>query len=664
MKKQFYFYSFLFFSSLTIAQKDNDSIEKLQGVIVVESLPKEHQTYGKPLATLDEYLNGTQEVTMIKRGAYAWEASMNGMTSERLNTTIDGMHVYGACTDKMDPITSYVDVSNLKTIDLNSGQEGTQYGNTIGGSLNLGLRKGNFSGSGLKSKIDLGYETNGEGKIVGFESDYNTEKWYVTIDGTVRDYENYRAGNDEVIHYTQFTKYNASTNVGYKWNTHQTLEGTFIFDYAKDVGYPALPMDVSKASATIGGLTYTYQNETKKIKKWETKVYANSITHVMDDTKRPIETLAMHMDMPGWSDTYGMYSTLHFKEKKHHITTNLNAYYNKAKAEMTMYPVDANEALMFLETWPDIRTLYTGLFINDEIVIRQNHAKMQYNLTLANQFNRIQSQSGVNTLKVFYPNLSESKNRFLISGFAKYETIHQQVNWNTSIGYGERVPSVSEGYGVYLFNSFDGYEYIGNPDLKKEKSFEYKLGVTYSGKPLKIDFEGNTFFIKEYILGKTVDLLPIMVNSNGVKMYENLEYAYTINTNLKLEYTPFAKVDFINSFLYSYANDNHGDPLPLIRPFTWRSVVQYAEKRFKVRGEMEWATKQTRYDRNFGEDETPEYLIFNMTGEYGMKLGRNTLKTKLGIENIGDQNYSTYSDWNNIPRKGRNFFIHLSYVIK
>ena len=65
---------------------------------------------------------------MIKRGNYAWEPTLNNMVSERLVVTIDGMQIFGACTDKMDPITSYVDVSNLEKVTIGSGQEGTENG--------------------------------------------------------------------------------------------------------------------------------------------------------------------------------------------------------------------------------------------------------------------------------------------------------------------------------------------------------------------------------------------------------------------------------------------------------------------------------------------------------------------------------------------------------
>ena len=59
------------------------------------------------------------------------------MASERTVITIDGMRIFGACTDKMDPVTSYVEVSNLSEATISSGQQGSCHGNTINGSIDL-----------------------------------------------------------------------------------------------------------------------------------------------------------------------------------------------------------------------------------------------------------------------------------------------------------------------------------------------------------------------------------------------------------------------------------------------------------------------------------------------------------------------------------------------
>ncbi len=64
------------------------------------------------VASIDEHLGQLSKVEMVRRGNYAWEPVVNNMATERVSTTIDGMKIFYACTDKMDPVTSYVESSN------------------------------------------------------------------------------------------------------------------------------------------------------------------------------------------------------------------------------------------------------------------------------------------------------------------------------------------------------------------------------------------------------------------------------------------------------------------------------------------------------------------------------------------------------------------------
>ena len=118
---------------------------------------------------------------MIKRGAYAWEPVINDMASERLSVTIDGMRIFGACTDKMDPITSYVDVSNLADVHVAGGQQGAEHGSTIGGAIDMRLEKSNFKRLGWVGSFETGFEANNLAKIIGGELNYSNEKFYVDI---------------------------------------------------------------------------------------------------------------------------------------------------------------------------------------------------------------------------------------------------------------------------------------------------------------------------------------------------------------------------------------------------------------------------------------------------------------------------------------------------
>ena len=317
--KKFFIIGICFFYSHTIFSQENRLETKkdttiLQETIVIAQHKLSNYRQEKTLSSMGDYLEKSNKITMIKRGNYAWEPALNNMTSHRLNVTIDGMQIFGACTDKMDPITSYVDVSNLEQVSINSGQEGTENGHCIGGGIDLQIAPSKFYNSGLKTSIDLGYETNGNYKTASLDVEYSGNKFYLNTDAIFRKSDNYEAGNKKEVLYSQFQKYNFSLQGGYSLSHNNILEANIIYDKATEVGYPALPMDVSLAEALITSVTHRYKNDSTKIKSLESKLYFNTITHVMDDSNRP--NVPIRMDMPGWSDTYGFYSKATLKEKK------------------------------------------------------------------------------------------------------------------------------------------------------------------------------------------------------------------------------------------------------------------------------------------------------------------------------------------------------------
>ena len=241
----------ILYSGLTFAQDIENNIKKdttsLDEIIVVGRRKLSNYRQNKIVSSIDDFLENSNKITMIKRGNYAWEASLNNMNSNRLSITIDGMQIFGACTDKMDPITSYVDVSNLEKVSVGSGQEGTENGHCLGGGIDLQLPLSTFYDSGLKTNIDLGYESNGNYKTTGLDMEYSNSKFYLNADGIYRKSENYNAGENKEVLYSQFEKYNISLQSGFKLNEHESLDANIIYDKATDVGYPALPMDVSLA---------------------------------------------------------------------------------------------------------------------------------------------------------------------------------------------------------------------------------------------------------------------------------------------------------------------------------------------------------------------------------------------------------------------------------
>ena len=203
MKKLVVFFLSLSFCFTFSQEVDSLKTKELKEVLVVGTKAALHEKQTKTLATLDEFLQKSTKVDLIKRGAYAWEPIINGMATERTVVTIDGMRIFGACTDKMDPVTSYVEVSNLSEATISSGQQGSCHGNTIGGSIDLKRSQRQFTNAGWEFFVNSGYETNNRQKIIGSAINYADSLFYVDTDVMFRDAENYKAGNDKEIQFSE-----------------------------------------------------------------------------------------------------------------------------------------------------------------------------------------------------------------------------------------------------------------------------------------------------------------------------------------------------------------------------------------------------------------------------------------------------------------------------
>ena len=633
--------------------------EELVEIILIGKNSNKHHYENKSLATIETYLEEANSVDFIKRGAYAWEPMIQGMASERSVVTIDGMRIYGACTDKMDPITSYVEISNLSKAEIKKGQAGAENGATIGGAIDLERQKSEYENSGWSGNAQSGIESINEQKILGAALQYTSNKVFADIDLMYRDAENYSAAGNEEILYSQFTKYNFSVVTGYQIEQNKSIEASFIFDEANDVGYPALPMDVSVARAYIGSLEYISNPEDAFYKEWKTKIYYNDVTHIMDDSQRP--DVPIRMDMPGWSKTAGMYSKLKGNFENHSWDLSINGHFNNSLAEMTMFPEDPNENDMFMLTWPDVNTIYTGLFAKDQYLINENFSA-EISLGMGVHNNNIQDEFGLESLRIFYPEMKDSKTRFLLNTGAQISYSTHPWTLALGLGYGERAPSVSEAYGFYLFNSFDAFDYIGNPNMVNEKSLEMNVSTRYEHKSFSFSVNSAFYHISDYIIGKPdPDLSPMNIGINGVKVYEQLPYAQLWSNDLSINYTFLKDFTAKAKAVYRIGRDNENSNLPLIQPLTFEAGLRYRKNAFYAEAILESATKQFDYSPEFGENQTPAYSVFNLALSQIFYINAQKMILKVGGENLFDEYYSTYSDWNNIPRPGRNLYANVIY---
>ena len=642
---------------------DTVTTEKAQNldevVIVSEAGRGRKRSVKGQVASIDEHLSELRHVSLVRRGSYAWEPVVNNMQTERLSTTIDGMKIFYACTDKMDPVTSYVESGNLQSISLNSGLDGNpQATGNIGGSLDLKLRKAGFDNDPFHASASAGHEWNGHVQVYGADAALSSHRTYLNAGAFYRHADNYKVGGGDKLQFSQFQKVNVFTNAGFRLAEKDMLEATFIFDRATDVGYPALNMDVAKAEGLITSLSYKHLF--RKV-SWETKVYYNHITHEMDDTKRP--DVAIHMDMPGKSWTAGVYSLLTTSVKQHDLALNYDLYYNRLFADMTMYPGGA--APMYMVTWPDVGTLNTGVAITDNVRIARNQS-LRLSAKVAWQQQRLNNEEGYHALKVFFPGMTDAYHQTTGRIAANYQLSIVNYQFSIGAGWGSRAPTVTEAYGYYLNNTFDQYDYIGNPSLKNESAVELNGAVKFwiPNSEFQIGVDGNVFLFSNYIIGQfETRLSPMTVGAEGVKVYGNISHATIANASLTAEWQLTEQLHWNGKVSYSSGRDADGDPLPLISPVSWQTELQYQYQRLQAQAVVKGHTRQSNYGEKYGETPASEWVICNLSAQYQFGICNSEFIIRLGVENLFDKQYATYADWNHIPQKGRNIYMNLTFAL-
>ncbi len=643
---------------LTLSNQDSIKTYQLKGVTVsneaIDGIVKGTQSQSTT-DNVEHYLKKLKGVDLINRGVYASEPVYRGMSGDRVPVTINNMKIFGACTDRMDPVNSYVSVNNLKSVKVVNDVGSAESMNSTSGVIAFKTKSPVFSSQPKwNGQVGGGYRSvNGEYNGQ-FSTSYSAANWAVRSNGTYRKAGNYYAGGGKEVNFSQYEKTNLAVSASGLINTSTLLNAEYIFDLAQNIGYPALPMDVSTARGNIYSVS---MNKYVGNNQLEAKLYGSNILHVMDDSHRAV---IMRMDMPGWSNTYGAILNWSREAESSTWSTSMDYYVNQSRAEMTMYP--EGEIPMYMLTWPDvIKHSLAIAFSNKRAISAKATLSLSGKIELG--LNDIKDEFGIKQLQAIGI-IGVTGNSFALPSFSAewVQHITPELDWNMMAAYGQRQGSVSEGFGYYLFNSQDNYDYIGDPRLSTEINYRIETGFSFASNNLNWSLQAFGYHIPNYIIGVVKEgYSPMTIGATGVKFYENLLYAQMLGFEGGLGYQLNKVLDFSTHVQYTYGIDSDNEPLPLLPPFKNTTQINYNRLKWSGGVALKSAFAQNNPRLDFGETATPGYAILNLEAGYNFLINNTTLHLGLQAKNLLDQYYWDHLDFNNIPSPGRS--INVSILI-
>jgi iron complex outermembrane receptor protein len=590
--------------------------------------------------SLEEIVDQAAGVNLVHRGGYAAEITFRGLSSFQNSVVIDGMRIYGACTDKMDPVSSYVDKKNLAAMCTESNNE-------IGvHQLDLQLNKSGFNAvNPVTGSAHVTYGTNNSLLQSGFDVNMSGSRSWLKMNANYHKAGNYHDGEGTEVLYTQYTKYNAYASAGLDIQGHK-LTGVVILDQAFDIGYAGLPMDVSSAKAIITKLEHEKRRGNTLLKH---QVYYNSIAHVMDDTQR--EDVLMHMDMPGWSTTYGFSGVIKKASDNSLVELNYEAFSNTRRAEMTMYP--EGQIAMYMETWPETNRSMAQISPMWKRYIKEGFA---IKLAASASFGRDKmiEEFGIKQWEVFGYDVTQSKLTSTKSVALTFEHLIGPFTNQLVVKTGDRQPGLSERYGFYLYNSQDGFDYLGNPELENESyaHASYDWGLSKGKVTCTLGVHGYLF--NNYIFGVRRDDYSAMTpGGNGVKEYRNVGHAHILGGDLSVV---ISGIKIPTSFKIEYREGQSAaiGNLPQMSPWKFSSNSSFGWKDFEFGMSNLYALDYDRVSAEFGEMQSDAYWLTDLYSSYKLPIGKVDLAMEVRCSNLFNQAYTTHLNWGGVFQPGRN----------
>ncbi len=654
---------------------DIDVIEKLNSE-VIEDINKdvlESADLGVAL------FNVSPAVDIVRRSGIANDIIIRGMKKDNINVEVDGMKIYGACPNRMDPPISHIVASSIDHVNIVEGPYSVEDFGVLTSNVKVYTATPK---SGFRGETDLrvgswGYKKasinlNGGSNKVKFLLSASAEKSDQYKDGNGDDFvaqiqREIDAGKvstlknpqyqDKYKNLDAYTKKSIMAKLYFELSKNQELRLSYTANRSDDILYPSSKMDAIYDDSDLYNIEYIAKYLGKYSKNLKIQLYKTKVKHPMS-TKYRVMGAKDYMTHTLTTDVKGAKIKNSFNINNHTITVGTD--YLLRNWDGKYYKNDKPLPQKFFHSIYDIDTKDYGLFIKDKVKL--NHITLNMGLRYDNS--KITSKDKALKDKKF--------NELTGYIFANYD-IDSKTKIFGGFGKSQRVPDGKE----LLWMSSpmkmpDGTMKavrIGTPNLKNTKNYEVDLGIK------KVFNKGDMKF--KIFYSKLKDFIAYNATKKANR-YENIDAkvygfelsgSYDLTNNLYLEFGAAYQRGKKDKPL----SGDIGKNMPEIPPFKYNLAINYNyNSTLKFRAEIVGSASWSNYDWENGEQKIGSFAVLNLKA---IKRFTKNLELTVGVDNLFDKTYAvsnTYKDLILLPttknsnvmlmnEPGRNIYTTLKY---
>ncbi len=675
MKKRVAALSLACASSLMAAQEVTMQAIDVNASVDTEVIKDIHGEDVKSADLAEALFKATPTISLVRRSGIANDIILRGMKKDNINITIDGMKLYGACPNRMDPPVSHVLTNNIDYIEIDEGPFTVEDSGALSadvkihtiqptaqwhGDVNVGLgswgyQKGAFTLSGgtdtVKVLVSASTETSDQYED-GDGNDFYEQIQREIDAGKVSSSVQYQ---DKYKDLDAYDKKTFMAKLFWNITDNQELRLSYTANQSDDVLYPSSKMDAIYDDSDLYNMEYTAKELGRYSKELYVQLYRSEVEH-------PMSTVYRNMALMMGDSTHKLTTQVDGARIKNSFdldahTVTVGADYTLRNWDGVYYlngvPLDeASGGTRPYHSIYDVDTKNIGFYMRDQVSMGA------LSLDMGLRYDTTDIESAYATQQ---DNDYDEVTGYLLA------TYHLDPTLKVYGGFGRssRVPDAKE---LYWIGS-KGNE-IGTPDLDNTINYEFDMGV-------QKQFDSATVKFKAFY-----SMLDNFIAYNATKTANNYENVDAKIYGFELSGSYFATDALYFDYGIAYQRGKKDDPLegetgtdmPEILPLKLNLAANYDwDESLNLRAEMIASDKWSDYDEENGEQALAGYAVFNLKAT---KTFADHFEVTIGVDNIFDKTYAvsnTYKDLILLPTNteddtimlmnepGRYFYTNLRY---
>ena len=603
-----------------------------------------------------DLLKNINGVNAIRRGGHGLEAVIRGQSDQRLNTFLDGAMVYGACSAKMDPASTYANVNNYDSVTVIKGTQSVLFGAGGPGGI-VSFKRVTNPVTKPEYRIGQNFDSNAGSYTTSGNMVFPlSSSSYLRLNGSATNAGNYETGAG-IKPLTEYSTTDYTVILGTLLSDGSKLEVNYSNNRQDKVGYPGLMMDIAYSYTDMYTLKYHRVTPLGIFNTMNVELFNTDIDHLMDN--RTLRSGGSAMATPTSSDTYGgrIIGTIGSD-----IRAGVDYEHNTKNAEQTM--MGSLKTLL----WPDVETEKLGLFFEKDM----------NNISYGLRYDQVEldpiragvdpgagtMQNSANMVYAMAANggyAAAAKRDFdNVSGFLRFNNLMNGSSY-VNLSINERAPDATELFNAKQ-NSSAMMRHVGNPHLSSERHMTIEIG--HEGMLLGNHVTGSVFYndVDDYVTTHRVADAAM-----GTRTYKNVDatlYGYEITAHRVV-----AGIDTTLNLNYTRAEDDtQNRALPQIMPLAGDLTfeIKSAQSNYGLR--INFADTQDRFDSKVLDvaGGTAGYTAYDIFA--GFEPTPN-LRFTVGMSNITDKRYATHLNTTNnldaaatrTDEPGRSLFGSINY---